>query len=107
MPEVSSKAEDILTQLVAWELLGAEGVDPKHLLRSLSLQDLVIIQANINKQTDRMRKFITVQMVEIELLYRHGFILGDWAFKKDATCVHLKYASTVASPLFPQSIPTA
>jgi hypothetical protein len=99
MKLVSQGAEDVLVQLVAWELLGAEDVDPKRLLRTLPLPDLAIVQANINAQSDEVKQFVSVQMVELEMLYRRGFLSGDWSYKKESSCVHLNYPSTELSPL--------
>lgn len=90
MVQVSAAAEDILMQLIAWEMWDAR-VDPKNLLRQVPLADLSIIQGNISRQEEGVKKFASVQMVELELLYRNGLLIGDWSYRKDNTCVSLNF----------------
>jgi hypothetical protein len=99
MREVSGQAEELLVQLVAWEMLGAEEIDPKRLLRQLSLTDLSLVQANINDRPET-KEFVSAQMVEIEMLYRRGFLVEDWSYTRRHECVRIEF-QTVASPRHP------
>lgn len=91
MREVSQAGEDVLMQLIAWEMFGRDDLDPKRLLRQLSLADLSLVQCNINESAREVKKFVSVQMVELELLYRRGFLVGDWTFERMDECVSLTF----------------
>lgn len=99
MRVVSGQAEELLVQLVAWEMLGAEEIDPKELLRKLSLADLSQVQSNINDRPET-KEFVSTQMVELEMLYRRGFLVEDWSYTRRHECVRIKF-QTVASPSHP------
>jgi hypothetical protein len=90
MREVSNEAELLLMQLVAWEMLGQEDVNPKVLLRQVSLADLSAVQRNINARPET-KEFVAVQMVELELLYRRGFLTEDWNYTRSDECVMIKF----------------
>lgn len=90
MREVSTEAEDGLIQMVAWEMLGRDDFDPKEILRKLSLPDLFIIQTNI-MSTPETRKFVSVQMVELEVQYRRGRLRGDWNYERKGKCIRLSF----------------
>lgn len=90
MREVSTEAEDLLVNLVAWEMLGRDDFDPKMLLRKLSLSDLFTIQTNI-LGTPETKKFVSVQMVELEVQYRRGKLQCDWSYERNGECVRLYY----------------
>jgi hypothetical protein len=92
MREVSGQAEELLARLVAWEMLGAEEQDPKVLLRQLSLSDLSLVQANIN-DCPETKEFVSVQMVELELLYRRGFLVEDWTYQREHECVRISFTA--------------
>lgn len=83
-------SEDIMMQLVAWELLGVDDIDPKPLLRRLPDQDLFSILENIMAKPD-VREFVSVQMVELEVMHRRGVLLEDWNYERDGQCVSLTF----------------
>lgn len=91
MKEVSAAAEELLMQVVAWEMLGREDFDPKVLLRQVPLADLSVVEANIVEKIDGAKDFITIQMVELEMLYRQGRLIGDWSYSRCQTSVRLSF----------------
>ena len=52
--------------------------------------DLSVIQANINDRPET-KEYVSVQMVELELLYRRGFLVSDWSFKRTNTNVAIHF----------------
>jgi hypothetical protein len=98
MKAVSERSANILIQLVAWEMLHEDSsVDPQALLRSLPLEDLHTVHANVFSDT-RCLEFTTVQMVDLELKFRLGLLHGDWSYERDNTCVKLKFAPVTTQP---------
>ena len=98
MRTVSDGAEDLLAKLVAWELLGRDDFDPKDLLRKVPLPDLILVQTNINDQSDEVKEFVCVRMLEAELLFRSGFLTTDWSFYRCGTCVNICYDTKGRTP---------
>jgi len=81
MHYVSEEGERLMFKLIAWELLDRADYNPKDLLRSLSLTDLVTISENIRQL--RGEEFLSVQMVKAEMLYRAGQLKDDWTVGKE------------------------
>jgi hypothetical protein len=91
MKKVSDNVQDVFSQLVAWECLGMPEVDPKILLRQVSLGDLSIVSSNIKSQGSALKEFVCCSMVGLEILYRTGMLVGDWSFTRDGEKVRLSY----------------
>jgi len=77
---VSEVGEVLMFKLAAWELLGREDYNPRDLLRSLPFADLELISKNITEET---KYFLSVNMVQVEMMYRTGRLEGDWEPSRD------------------------
>lgn len=87
MAQVSEQAEDLLYDLMAWEFLGAD-LDPRVVLRQVSLADLCVVQSNLEKL--QSLESATVTLLGIELAYRTGKLVGDWEFTQDGEHANVK-----------------
>jgi hypothetical protein len=99
MKQVSERTASVLIQLVAWELL-SEGstVDPKALLRSLPIEDIMAIRGNIAEEP-RCLELTTAQMVDLEVQYRTGTLAEDWSYERNNQLVRLHYTPIHSSLL--------
>jgi hypothetical protein len=88
---VSERTEELVTQLVAWELFGIEEVNPKNLLRQVSLADLTELRTNLGAH-EQSEESISALLVEVEVLYRHGHLVGDWEAIREGEKLTLKYS---------------
>jgi hypothetical protein len=79
MNRVSEEAQEVFTQLVAWELLGRKDLCPKTLLRQVPLADLTIAKKNI-EDSGTMGSFTCLRMVQFEIEYKTGN-LADWDYE--------------------------
>lgn len=75
MSKVSAGTDELLTHLLAWELLGA-AFDPKVLLRQVPLPDLAIVLSNL--ESGPTPRSLSVDLIRAEHFYRTGKISGDW-----------------------------
>ena len=92
MSRVSERGEELFTQLVAWEMLGREDLDPQVLLRQVSFTDLCVAVASLKRDEERAEQFVSTLMVRLELQYRHGDLDGDWKVERDGSKVQLHYS---------------
>lgn len=99
MALVSENGEEILVRLVEWEMFGREDVDPKTLLRRLTLADLATVSANLDKMPDAGR-FVAPQMVSMELLQRQDLI-ASWDYTRDGDHVQLSIKTKQAISYIP------
>lgn len=79
MRQVSEESQDLVAQLVAWEMLGREDLDAKVLVRQIPLADLSLIVANME---DGGIKSTVLDLVTLELQYRLGQLDGDWNYER-------------------------
>jgi hypothetical protein len=89
---LSDSIQDLLADLVMWECLDKQEVNPKLILRTVSLPELSILAANIDTGEDYLEKFVVVQMIKVELMYRKGLLKGDWTFLRCGQKINLRYA---------------
>lgn len=90
MNTVSMGGEDLMAQLVAWEMLGREDLDPHRILRSVLVEDLERVQRNLLGSFERARdRFVSCQLIEIELLWRRGMLREDWCILRSDGSVRL------------------
>lgn len=89
--QVREAAQEVFVKLVAWECFGESDLDPKELLREVPLPDLHTVSKNIKELGSHLKNFACVSMVELELLFKSGMLLGDWEYQKDGERVHLAY----------------
>jgi hypothetical protein len=82
MAQVSEEAEELLSQLLAWEM-GATELDPKVLLRQVPLADLAVVLSNIDNESFVFQTSATLRLVYLEHLYRTGNLGGDWEVTRD------------------------
>lgn len=99
MALVSENGGEVLVRLVEWEMFGREDVDPKRLLRSLSLADLATVSSNLDRMPDA-GAFVTPQMVSMELLQRQNLIAA-WGFTRDGDHVRLSIQANAAAEYIP------
>jgi hypothetical protein len=104
MPEVSKLSEWLVTKLVAWELLGIED-DPKRVLRRLPQRDLRALSENVTHQPD-LDQFAVTKMVELELQFRRGELVGDWHYNRTGECLTIKYLPTSSLTIPAQPSPS-
>lgn len=78
-----------------WECLEGEG-DPKLILRQVSLPELSVLVVNIDHGEGRLvptlDKFVVVQMIKVEMMYRKGLVDGDWTFLRLGNKINLRYS---------------
>jgi hypothetical protein len=89
MKQVSEQAEEVLSQLVAWEMLGREDIDPKPLLRQVPLADLSIVLANIGQGGFPFDTSVSLRLVYLEHAYRTGKLEGDYELERKGSDVTL------------------
>lgn len=87
---VSAQAEEAIQLLVCWELLGAVDVDPKQVLREVSIWDLYIVKENIMLTGEG--DFLSTKLVELEVMYRDGLLREDWALSQEGEHVSIRYS---------------
>jgi hypothetical protein len=86
------ETQDLLMQLVTWECLNNLLVDPKLILRQISLGDLSILHTNVTVgDTASIERFVVVKMIKVELLYRMGKLKGDWTYLRLGEKINLRY----------------
>lgn len=95
MKKVSPAGEELFSQIVSWELLGATDLNPKELLRSASTEDLYIVMENLSRD-QRAREFLVAKMVDAEVLHREGLLIGDWEVSVSGRRANLRYTPVTA-----------
>ena len=90
MAKVSSGGEQLMVLLVAWEMLGRADLDPHAILRDVSTADLELVQTNICSAPET-RSFVSCELIEIELMYRRGLLMGDWSIRRSDDEVKLDF----------------
>jgi len=95
--QVSTEGEELFAELVAWELLGDTEVDPKAVLRSASDEDLQTVAANVHGDK-KLKDFLIVRMVELELLFREQLLGEDWTVVRNGNCVTLSFNPATVAP---------
>jgi hypothetical protein len=88
---ISPHGQDVVRLLVAWELLGAEDIDPKQLLREMAIDDLFLVRENSLLAEDE--DFLSIKMVGLEVMYRSGLLVGDWDVFQEGDLVTLSYTT--------------
>lgn len=91
MANVSEGGVELFAQLVEWEMFDRKDVDPKSLLRGVSLGDLSIASKGLDARGG-LGEFVTAQMVELEMLYRTGRIV-DWVVERNGKNVRISVKS--------------
>lgn len=81
----------MFSQLIAWEFFGRDDLNPHTILRALSLPDLCIVQTNVEKKVHNPKQYVCVEMLNLEVRYRTGLLIGDWSFTRTGDSVNLKY----------------
>lgn len=81
MAQVSEEAEELLSQLLAWEM-GAD-LDPKIILRQVPLADLAVVLTNMDQESFVFQTSATLRLVYLEHMYRTGNLGGDWEVSRD------------------------
>jgi hypothetical protein len=90
MAQVSEQAEELLSQLLAWEL-GATELDPKIILRQVPLADLAVVLSNVGEEDAVLADTsVSLRLVFLEHEYRVGHLGGDWDVEKNGLEVFLK-----------------
>lgn len=92
MKTVSNEAQEAMAHLIEWEMMGQDDVDLKQVLRSLSLADLSVVQANIDA-IPGIDRFASVRLVRCELEYRLGRIT-EWRYLRVGSEVELIFQPT-------------
>jgi hypothetical protein len=83
MREVSEESQDLVEQLVAWELIkGREDLDVKLVIRQIPLADLSILAANISEGDPFSAGSAVARLVLLELHYRTGHMADDWNLER-------------------------
>lgn len=78
--------------LVMWECLGAAHVDPKSTLRRLTTRELSMLVAHLEAGLEDVEKFAVVRMIRVEMLHRHGSLVGDWSFVRNGSDIKVHYS---------------
>lgn len=94
---VSEASVEILSELLAWELFEND-VDPKILLRQVSLADLSVIAANIQDDPETYLPFACTALINLELKYRKGEV-RDWNLVRDGQHVHITSEHLFKTPI--------
>jgi hypothetical protein len=90
--EVSNDGSDLMAQLVAWEMLGREDIDPHRLLRNVSERDLDIVRKNLRTSLNGTRtRFLCYELIELELFWRRGLLKGDWKVIRNGDNVKMEF----------------
>lgn len=105
MCKVSESGEEVLVRLVEWEMFGRDDVEPKLLLKTLSLADLVAVSQNLDKMPDAGH-FVTPQMVSMELLLRRDLIVS-WDYVRDGDHVQISLQPKLAPTYIPLTFLTS
>lgn len=93
------ETENTFAQLVSWELLGRDDVNPKVLLRSIPFAQLCVVAKSVADQGRPPKdQFISEVMVFLEMDYRTGRLEGDWSYERSRDCVQLVFARKGSPP---------
>lgn len=91
MQRVSEQADEVLAQLIAWEMDLRAELDPKALLRQVPLADLSVVLSNIGEGGSILTDTsVSLRLVFLEHAYRLGHLGGDWEVEKKGLEVFLK-----------------
>jgi hypothetical protein len=93
MNVVSTGGEELMTLLVAWEMLGRDDLDPHKILRDVTEEDLETVRGNI-RGVPETKSFVSCELVELELMFRHGLLEGDWSLEREENEVRLNFVLT-------------
>lgn len=96
MQIISEEGQDLISRLIMWEMLGQEDVDPKVLLRQMSLADLSILAENLSDEDAFAMGSASARLVLLEMHYRMGRLADDWDLQRDG-----KELTLVIKPLAP------